>query len=275
MEEFIFEEHVTKFDYYSPVIEKLEKKLEKTWFKWRKEAIEYKIWLRKKQRENTDNGYNYLCELFSEIKKQNICKIGYRRFPDDNMKLFAEGQGIEKVDLNGKLVFEKDENEKITKIPVTMGKTDNCYITIYGQPQIELPMFGKLTLSYKFKAEFYAFLQCKETKDPEQTLKVNISNREPLKYCFYKKDGKICYRSGDGLDYALRRDMFGSNNKDDEIVFAPEFTMYGQINVGDTLFYQGNFETDSLYFPYCIKPDNDSRNREKSPIPKQPEAVKV
>jgi hypothetical protein len=274
MEEFIFEEHVTKFD-YSPIIEKLEKRLEKTWFKWKKESLKYKIWLRKEQKKGTDNGYEYLSELFSEIKKQNICKIGYRVFPDDNMKLFAEGQGIEKVDLNGKLVFEKDENERITKIPVTIGKIDDCYITIYDQPQIELPMFGKLTLSYKFKAEVYAFIQYKETKDPEQTLKFNLSSGEPLKYCFYKKDGKICYRIGDGLDNALRQDMFGHNNDNDEKIMGPEFTMYGQIHAGETLFYQGNFECDSYWFPYCIKPDNDSRNKEKSPVPKQPEAVKV
>lgn len=275
MKEFIFDEHIAKFD-YSPIIEKLEKKLERTFFKWKKNSLKDKIYWLKQRKENTDNWYSLLSELFSEIKSQNRCKIGYEIFSTGDMQVFAEGSGIEKISTNGKPVFEKDENEKITKIPVTIGSNDDCNLTVYNQPQIELPMFGKLTLSYKFKADFYAFIEDNKTKDPEQTLKFNFLEHDSWDYYFYKKDGKICYRGGDGLHHGLCEGMLRKGYVNDNKSRMPEFNMYGQIHVGDTLFYQGNFECDSYWFPFCIKPDRyDRGNKEKLSVPKQPEAVKV
>jgi len=262
--EFIFEEHITKID-YSQYIRNLEKKL-KSPFTFRKQALKKKIESYKNDQKIVDNQYYYFNKLFREIKNQNRCKAGYVIFPDGNLQVFIEGQGIEKIAINGRPEFEKDEDEKTTTISVTIGNNDDCKLIIPSQPQVDLPIVGSLSVYYKFKTEFYAFQEDDETKN---MLK---ERSDYSKRYFYKKDGKVCFRASDALYESLEKGIMPiwRDNKNSN------FEMYGQMHIQDTLFYQGNFGCTSYWFPFCINPDdNDNRNREKSPTPKQPEAVKA
>jgi len=270
MKEFIFDEHISKMD-YAPLIENLGKKLKKTFFPWSKKSIETRISSLKDNQKYTEGWYDYFEELFSEIKKQGRCRCAYTCFKEstDNINVFIKGQGLEKISINGVPKFSMNENTKKTEIPVTIGSNDDCELIIPSQPQIDLPLFGKLTLKYSFETEFYIFESHNETKDPEK-----IYNSDSV-FCplhYYRQDNKLYFRSGDGLHESLLIGMFRQYNP----YKSSGFSMGGQIHIGDTLFYQGNFECTSKWFPFCLKPENHKGgNRGKTPAPAAPEAVKV